>query len=276
MSREALVLLVCCCDFRDGAEWLIPSKSLRNAVIWAFPGLLCILRMCAPRRAAAVVRPRGREKSADRRRRILISRLLIIRASVPRWKSPFPAYFKGFPAVSPLIPPYPAFLKYPVSPHYCTSIAKNILGNHEDTEECVNDTYLNAWNSMPPHRPSILSTFLGKIVRNLSFNRYKHNTADKRGGGELPVVLEELSDLVSGKDDVGQAFDQKELTKAIDTFLDSLSPEKRSIFISRYWYTDSISEIAVRHGMNDGAVSMTLNRLRLKLHNYLLERGFEL
>lgn len=119
MSREALVLLVCCCDFRDGAEWLIPSKSLRNAVIRAFPGLFCILRMCAPRRAAAVVRPRGREKSADRRRRILISRLLIIRASVPRRKSPFPAYFKGFPAVSPLIPPYPAFLKYPVSPHKC-------------------------------------------------------------------------------------------------------------------------------------------------------------
>lgn len=118
MSREALVLLVCCCDFRDGAERLIPSKSLRNAVIRAFPGLLCILRMCAPRRAAAVVRPRGREKSADRRRRILISRLLIIRASVPRRKSPFPAYFRGFPAVSPLIPPYPAFLKYPVSPHF--------------------------------------------------------------------------------------------------------------------------------------------------------------
>lgn len=117
MSREALVLLVCCCDFRDGAERLIPSKSLRNAVIRAFPGLFCILRMCAPRRAAAVVRPRERKKSADRRRRILISRLLIIRASVPRRKSPFPAYFKGFPAVSPLIPPYPAFLKYPVSPH---------------------------------------------------------------------------------------------------------------------------------------------------------------
>ena len=108
------------------------------------------------------------------------------------------------------------------------------------------------------------------------FNRYKRNTANKRGGGELPVVLEELSDLVSGKDDVEQAFDQSELTKAIDTFLDSLSPKKRSIFISRYWYTDSISEIAVRHNMNDGAVSMILNRLRLKLHNYLLERGFEL
>ena len=123
MSREALVLLVCCCDFRDGAERLISSKSLRNAVIRAFPGLFRILRMCAPRRAAAVVRPRGREKSADRRRRILISRLLIIRASVPRRKSPFPAYFKGFPAVSPLIPPYPAFLKYPVSPHYLPDLA---------------------------------------------------------------------------------------------------------------------------------------------------------
>ena len=160
--------------------------------------------------------------------------------------------------------------------NYCTSIAMNILSNQEDAEECVNDTYLNAWNSMPPHRPRILSTFLGKITRNLSFNRYKHNTAGKRGGGELPMVLEELSELVSGKDSVEQAFDQKELTKTIDTFLDRLSPEKRSIFISRYWYTDSISEIAARHNMSNGAVSMTLNRLRFKLRNYLFERGFEL
>ena len=160
--------------------------------------------------------------------------------------------------------------------NYCTSIAKNILGNQEDTEECVNDTYFHAWNSMPPHRPNCLSAFLGKITRNLSFNRFKHNTAGKRGGGELPVVLDELSDLVSGRDDVEQTFDQKELSKTIDIFLDSLSPKKRSIFISRYWYTDSISEIAARHNMKDGAVSMTLNRLRLKLHNYLLERGFEL
>lgn len=128
MSRKALVLLVCCCDFRDGAERLIPSKSLGNAVIRAFPGLFRILRMCAPRHAAAVVRPRERKKSADRRRRILISRLLIIRASVPRRKSPFPAYFKGFPAVSLLIPPYPAFLKYPVSPHrelFCLNFCGN-------------------------------------------------------------------------------------------------------------------------------------------------------
>ena len=133
MSREALVLLVCCCDFRDGAERLISSKSLRNAVIRAFPGLFCILRMCTPRRAAAVVRPRGREKSADRRRRILISRLLIIRASVPRRKSPFPAYFKGFPAVSPLIPPYPAFLKYPVSPQSRENLKMSSLLYSQDS-----------------------------------------------------------------------------------------------------------------------------------------------
>ena len=136
MSREALVLLVCCCDFRDGAERLIPSKSLRNAVIRAFPGLFCILRMCAPRRAAAVVRPRGREKSADRRRRIPISRLLIIRASVPRRKSPFPAYFRGFPAVSLLIPPYPAFLKYPVSPQLAY-MGKGVLRKAQSCERSV-------------------------------------------------------------------------------------------------------------------------------------------
>ena len=165
MSREALVLLVCCCDFRDGAEWLIPSKSLRNAVIWAFPGLLCILRMCAPRRAAAVVRPRGREKSADRRRRILISRLLIIRASVPRWKSPFPAYFKGFPAVSPLIPPYPAFLKYPVSPQL------------ERIIECIGPRH-GAKKELAEHlgiHPNVITNWLNG--RNKSYRRYVNEIA---------------------------------------------------------------------------------------------------
>lgn len=81
---------------------------------------------------------------------------------------------------------------------YCTSIANNILGNIEDAKECVNDTYYNTWNSIPPHRPKMLSTFLGKITRNLAFNRYKHNTADKRGSGEMPAVLDELADCVSG------------------------------------------------------------------------------
>lgn len=165
MSREALVLLVCCCDFRDGAERLISSKSLRNAVIRAFPGLFRILRMCAPRRAAAVVRPRGREKSADRRRRILISRLLIIRASVPRRKSPFPAYFKGFPAVSPLIPPYPAFLKYPVSPHFPNPCRR---AAHQSS------SLFSILSSLAQPRPSRPASREGQ------------RTALRRGGGSVP------------------------------------------------------------------------------------------
>ena len=160
--------------------------------------------------------------------------------------------------------------------NYCTSIAINILGNREDAEECVNDTYMNAWNSMPPHRPNILSTFLGKIVRNLSIKRYKHNTADKRGGGQATVVLDEIAEFVSDTDSVEKEIDHRELVKAIDSFLDRLPTDKRSIFVCRYWYFDSVSDIANRFGMTENNVSVTLNRLRLKLHNYLLERGFEL
>jgi RNA polymerase sigma-70 factor (ECF subfamily) len=155
-------------------------------------------------------------------------------------------------------------------------IARNILGNSQDAEECVNDTYWQAWNAIPPHKPNALSAFLGKITRNLSFNRYRRSTADKRGGGELPAVLDELADCVSGADDTEQEFNRQELAKAIDAFLRALPPNKRSIFVCRYWYTDSISEIARRHGMREGAVSMTLSRLRGKLHDYLSERGFEL
>ena len=159
---------------------------------------------------------------------------------------------------------------------YCTSIAKNILGSREDAEECVNDTYLNTWNAIPPHRPAALSTFLGKIVRNLAFNRYRHNTADKRGGGEIAAVLEELSLCVSGDDDVARAYETKELVSAINDFLGTLSTEKRSIFICRYWYTDSIAQIAARYGMAYSAVAMALSRTRTKLHSYLSERGYEL
>ena len=159
---------------------------------------------------------------------------------------------------------------------YCTSIAKNILGNQEDAEECVNDTYMSAWNSMPPHRPKILSVFLGKITRNLSLNRYKQNTAGKRGGREVPVVLDEIAELVSDTGSVEQEVDRKELVKAIDAFLDRLPTDKRSIFICRYWYFDSVSKIAARFGMTENHVSVTLNRLRVKLHNDLLERGFDL
>lgn len=159
---------------------------------------------------------------------------------------------------------------------YCTSIARNILGNHQDAEECVNDTYMNAWNSIPPHRPGMLSTFLGKITRNLSFNRYKHNHADKRGGSEIAAVLDELGECVSGTNNIEQEIEYKELVKTIDSFLDSLSTEKRNIFVCRYWYTDSVTDIAKQFNMKENTVSMTLSRLRLKLRDYLIERGYEI
>lgn len=94
---------------------------------------------------------------------------------------------------------------------YCKAIAKNILGNNEDAEECVNDTYLNTWNSIPPNRPNVLSTYLGKITRNLSFDRFRHRHADKRGGGEIELVLDELGECVSGADSVEQEVEKKEL-----------------------------------------------------------------
>lgn len=127
--------------------------------------------------------------------------------------------------------------------HDCKAIARNILNNEEDAEECVNDTYLNAWNSMPTHWPKQLETFLGKITRNLSFNKYKHDHAEKRGSGEITLVLDELTDCVSDTDNVEQVLDHQELIKAISSFVRSLSENKRNLFVRRYWYADSVSAI---------------------------------
>lgn len=160
--------------------------------------------------------------------------------------------------------------------HYCKTIAKNILNNEEDAEECVNDTYFNAWNMMPTHWPKQLTTFLGKITRNLSFNRYKYNHAEKRGGGEITLVLDELTDCVSDIDNVEQTIDHQELEKDINSFLRNLSADKRLIFVRRYWYADSIKTIAKDCGMLQGTVSKTLERTRKQLKTYLTERGFEL
>lgn len=160
--------------------------------------------------------------------------------------------------------------------HYCKAIAKNILNNEEDAEECVNDTYLNAWNSMPTHWPKQLATFLGKITRNLSFNKYKRDHAEKRGGGEIALILDELTDCVSDADDVEQIIDRQELSKAINSFVKNLPIEKRNIFVRRYWYADSVSDIASDYGMLQGTVSKTLERARKQLKAYLAERGFEL
>ena len=159
---------------------------------------------------------------------------------------------------------------------YCLSIAGNILGNHEDAEECVNDTYLNTWNSIPSNRPEMLSTYLGKIVRNLSFNLYKKNRAKKRGAGQLDIVLDELSELIAGPNSPEEELDRKQLSATINAFLSKLPAEKRKIFVCRYWYADSVKDIAERFAMTENNVSVTLNRIRTKLRSYLEDGGFEL
>lgn len=160
--------------------------------------------------------------------------------------------------------------------NYCKSIAMNILNDHEDAEECVNDAYLNAWNSMPPHKPNILSVFLGKIVRNLSFNKYKYNHSLKRGGHETALILDELCEIVSDKETVEDNVIKNELIKTIDEFLKTLPYEKRNIFIRRYWYSDTISDIGEQYGKSVNSVSVELNRIRAKLRKYLTERGYDL
>lgn len=159
---------------------------------------------------------------------------------------------------------------------YCGAIARNIVGNEEDVKECVNDTYLSAWNSIPPQKPVYLSAFLGKITRNLALNIYKREHAYKRGCGQVAGVYEELAECVSGGDNVEQELCRQELVRAIDAFLETLSVKKRNIFICRYWYFERVSTIAKRFGMTENSVSVTLNRMRGRLQKYLAERGYEL
>ncbi|MBR5896570.1 MAG: sigma-70 family RNA polymerase sigma factor [Lachnospiraceae bacterium] len=159
---------------------------------------------------------------------------------------------------------------------YCSSIAINILHNRDDAEECVNDTWLHAWNAMPPQKPSILSAFLGKITRNLSFDLYKKLHREKRGGDGIDLVLDELAEIVSGGEDPADSYDAAELKKDINLFLDSLSDDKRNMFVLRYWYADSVSSIAKRFATSENTISVTLNRLRGNLKTYLTERGYSL
>ena len=160
--------------------------------------------------------------------------------------------------------------------NYCMSIAMNILNNPEDAEESVNDTYLKTWNSIPPHKPNILSTFLGKIVRNISFNKYKANHAMKRGGNEISAILDEISEIVSNNESVEDEVIANELANAVNDFINTLSELKRHIFIRRYWYSDKISVIAHRCGSSENYIHVELNRIRKQLRNYLIERGYEL
>lgn len=156
---------------------------------------------------------------------------------------------------------------------YCRSIARNILYSREDAEECVSDTYLRAWNAMPPQRPGILSAFLGRITRNLSFDRRRKNNADKRGGGELPLCLDELSQCVPSDSGVQSELERKELSAMLDAFLRTLPERERMLFLRRYWYVDPIGDIARRFSMKENTVKSVLFRTREKLRSYLEREG---
>jgi len=159
---------------------------------------------------------------------------------------------------------------------YCAKIAVNILSSREDAEECVNESYLHTWNAIPPHRPKMLSTFLGKIVRRLSFNLYKSLHAEKRGGCAVNAVLDELAEIVSDSESVEDSVMRKELIGQINAFLAALPDEKRRMFLRRYWYSDSITEIAKLYGKNENTVSAALSRIRQQLRTYLQDRGYEI
>ncbi len=157
---------------------------------------------------------------------------------------------------------------------YCRSIAFNILHDHQDSEESVNDTYLRAWSSMPPEKPNILSAFLGKICRRLSIDRWRRDRAGKRGGGELPLVLDELQNCISGGGDPAEELELKELQRLYDSFIVSLSAVERRVFLCRYWYMDSISAIATRFDFTEAKVRSMLHRTREKFRTLLEKEGY--
>ncbi|MBQ3405549.1 MAG: sigma-70 family RNA polymerase sigma factor [Oscillospiraceae bacterium] len=159
---------------------------------------------------------------------------------------------------------------------YCRSIAKNILSTDEDTEESVNDTYLAAWNSIPPKKPEVLRTFLGRLTRNISINRWRSCNAEKRGGGQFPLALEELEGCVPDRNDPEQSLEARELGQAIDKFLRGLPLRDCNIFLRRYWHLDSIADIAARYSISASNVKTILFRTRAKLKNYLEGEGISI
>lgn len=158
----------------------------------------------------------------------------------------------------------------------CRTIARNILNRAEDAEDCVNDAYLKLWNMIPPERPGFLGAFLSRIVKYTAIDMLKAYNAQKRGGGEIMIAMEELEDCVSDETDVERTFENKEIIEKINMFLRQIPTESRRMFILRYWYCCELSEIAERFGMRKNTVSVTLNRTRKKLGEYLRREGYDL
>lgn len=157
----------------------------------------------------------------------------------------------------------------------CKQLAKNILFNLEDTEEVMNETYLGVWNAIPPNRPRHLKTFICKITKNIAMTKVRYYHAGKRKAKEI-VSLDEIEEIVSGKSNIESEYEKKEITGFISEFLRNIDSEKRNIFLSRYWYYSSITEIAEIYGISESKVKTTLFRTREKLKKYLKEKGVEL
>ena len=159
--------------------------------------------------------------------------------------------------------------------NYLRTISRNILGDELDAEECVNDTFLKAWNNIPPAKPDNLRTYLGKITRNLSINLFEKNTAKKRGGSQTDLVLEELSEIIPGEG-LENVQESKTITSAINKFLENQTGEYRKIFVRRYWYLDSVIDIAKRYHFSESKVKTALFRMRNDLREMLEKEGIEI
>lgn len=157
---------------------------------------------------------------------------------------------------------------------YCYSIAEHILSCHEDSEECVSDTCLRAWNAMPPSRPGCLRVFLGRITRNLALDRYRERMTDKRGGGQVLLVLDELRDCAGREDSPLDAVEKKRMARVISAYLRTLPAEKQSMFLLRYWYLSSVADIARELGISESKVKSDLYRIRKKLRRELEREDF--
>ena len=156
---------------------------------------------------------------------------------------------------------------------YCYRIAHNILKNEEDSKECVNDTWFKAWTVIPPQRPDFFQAFLGRITRNLSLDRYRRTRASKRGGGSMDVIYEELAECIADAGTEESRTDTIVITDAVTQFLTGLSKDARIIFVRRYWYADSVSQIAQHYGMSESKVKSSLMRSRNKLKAFLEKEG---
>lgn len=157
--------------------------------------------------------------------------------------------------------------------NYCHHIAYNILSNQEDSEECVNDTWLKTWEAIPPTRPERLSAFLGKITRNLALHRYEKYNAIKRGAGQVALALHELEECIPARDNVERVIDDLVLTEILNDFLAGLPAETRQIFVRRYWHLHSVKEIAAEYHISESKVKVTLFRTRRKLRQLLEKEG---